>query len=551
MQNFIRYGDKVIVKSEYSVKSEKGWGLLSAEGFFDDRIYFEKFSKSESLSVTLRDNIFVICPKLNSEFHKEYATSLSFYEKIEKLKNNTLNRGNMNQNKIETVMGDLKEKMIKLQEKINYEKKINRELIKNSKGSYLRYGDGFQLMHHKSKFFLNSCNVCSNTNAIGYQADISKNFNEGMVMRILPKFNSFQNGDYIQSGDEVKIQSAENEFYLTINFHDTFTDFNAFNTVGRNADTNQLTGMNIFNVEPKYGIFFNNANKNSWKVHIFQPYTQTNKQNVGWLDLIRLVHYDSNLQLTINSRNENLDKLVLHNATEEDTCDNFGTFLWQFENVRLDPDSFTETHFEKIQNFSLRNVYCSKIFLLNEHDSNITLVDRAESDKLENFSLNLIKHKAEQTNSILHNKSIKKIMEVIETKLKDTIKNNNNYHVFFGEGNNRHYLHANYMKLNSLVGHKDNLEIEICVGDPNVKDDYFIIQKIVKKEAHWIFFAISLVKYLRSFINIRNFENFLKKIDKHLIEIVMFVFDDHNRSSVCVSTTDLSKYKIYSLIFCY
>ncbi len=44
-----------------------------------------------------------------------------------------------------------------------------------------------------------------------------------MIFKIIPRFNSFQNGDLIQYGDEVKVQCSKTEFYLAINYNETFS----------------------------------------------------------------------------------------------------------------------------------------------------------------------------------------------------------------------------------------------------------------------------------------------------------------------------------------
>ena len=50
-----------------------------------------------------------------------------------------------------------------------------------------------------------SKNICSNTSAIGYIIEMSKIFSRDMILKIKPRFKSFQNGDFIQYNDEVKI----------------------------------------------------------------------------------------------------------------------------------------------------------------------------------------------------------------------------------------------------------------------------------------------------------------------------------------------------------
>ena len=56
-------------------------GFLSSYGFLDDEIYFEKIEKKEAY-LNYRNYLFVVCPKLNSEFHDEYKKSNKHLQKL-------------------------------------------------------------------------------------------------------------------------------------------------------------------------------------------------------------------------------------------------------------------------------------------------------------------------------------------------------------------------------------------------------------------------------------------------------------------------------------
>lgn len=46
-------------------------------------------------------------------------------------------------------------------------------------------------MNSPSKSYLVVKKVCTNTNAIGYVSEMSKNFSSDMILRILPRYKSF------------------------------------------------------------------------------------------------------------------------------------------------------------------------------------------------------------------------------------------------------------------------------------------------------------------------------------------------------------------------
>jgi hypothetical protein len=59
-------------------------GYLSSYGFLNDEVYYEKVESSEAL-VNYRNLLFVICPKLNSEFHDEFKKSQKNFYHLSKL----------------------------------------------------------------------------------------------------------------------------------------------------------------------------------------------------------------------------------------------------------------------------------------------------------------------------------------------------------------------------------------------------------------------------------------------------------------------------------
>ena len=544
MLNFLRYGDKIILQSSFTNKDSESWGLLSAEGFYNERIYFETLGgePSKSTSKNLRDNIFVVCPSLDYEFHKEYSTSLNFYDKIEKMKNNTLNSDGINRNKIDRVLDDLKQKMIKLQAKMDQEVSINKKIMKESKGRYVRYTDAVQLLHHKSKYFLTSRNVSSNTSTIGYQAEISRTFSEGMLMKILPRFNPFQDGDYIQSGDEVKIQAVETEFYLAINPYESFTDYSTFNAIKFDSiEGNQMNNLNFLNNDPKFGIYFNNTSKNGWKICIFQAYEANKGDKMCWSDLFRVIHFENGLLLTIqNSPDMDGKLLVLENSEAIDRSKGYSKYLWQAESVNLTEDSISTESLSHIKDFALRNIYANKITGLDDKDK-ISIVENIERQVADKYSINFVKRMLSMRGARVKEPALQKHDGDAESK-PTTFTNSANYYLTCkNTPGSVLYLQSVYSESQRQMPEEVTQKLQISVEFTTNKEDSFIVQRISKEEQYWIFRALSLVKHLKSFIGIRNFENFIKKIDLYLVEIVMFIFDD--KSVLSLQFPDLLKYK--------
>jgi hypothetical protein len=57
--------------------------LQETEGF-DQVRHSQKHVPSVPNMITYRDCVFVVCPKLNTEFHKEHKKSLLYYKKLKK-----------------------------------------------------------------------------------------------------------------------------------------------------------------------------------------------------------------------------------------------------------------------------------------------------------------------------------------------------------------------------------------------------------------------------------------------------------------------------------
>ena len=561
MSNFLKYGDKVIIQSSYTRDKKKQWGFLSAEGFFNEKLYFEIFDPTLKKNKNLRENLFVLCPTLNCEFHQEYLRSLKFYKKIKKIKKNSLNNDYINKGNVEIVLKDLEEKLKKLQNKMDIEKEINEDIMEKKKGEYIRYEDQFQLYHYASKYFLTSKNVCSNTSAIGYVTEMSNIFSEDMNLKILPRFNSFQNGDFIQYNDEVKLQSSVTEFYLTINFGfgEVQTNYQDNNFNNTQNDLLNIANLNLNETESKYGTFFNHTSKNSWVFLNFPEIedSKMKKLNVDWFDLVRIYHINTNSLLKLHVDFDNIEKIVLVEENPDLLTDNFVEYLWQFDMLNINLEYFNKKKFGKIKDFCLYNIFYNRFFGLDLEENpqvyksvgktnnklckinyEFPFLDNNMFMTFKDNKLNLINNQNEDylevdKNLYLYFKNIKedKVYFSIINRIKELGKNGDINNNCSDSDSDSDFFIIDENKNFGSLGTTSNPLIEDC----------FIFQKIDKEEQAWIFYSLSLIKVLKKILNNRNFENFLRKIDKHLVEIIMFLFDDQKLLHLHFSNTNYYK----------
>ena len=236
MEDFQKYGDSVVFyhqgknvggkqdnTSNVSKNNENSCGILSAQGFIDTGVYFQKQNNNVEFEnsgipskidlLNFQDGVFRITPKLNFDFHKEHKKTMKYYKKLIRALNNSKEGEQENLKKLKE---DLESKLAKLTERMKKEKKLNKNLIKDIEDKFITYGTEVQLMHADSYSFIKARSDCANTEKIGYNCDVSLWYSSGMVFKILPKFKSRQEGDVIQVRDHVIQQNVKHEAYQDI-----------------------------------------------------------------------------------------------------------------------------------------------------------------------------------------------------------------------------------------------------------------------------------------------------------------------------------------------
>ena len=103
-------------------------GYLSSFGFLNDEIFFEKVSSQQKLP-SYRNYLFVITPKLNSEFHDEYKKAKKNYQNIVELNNDKQN-----------YLASLQAKTQNLQDGVRREIELNRAIVDNYEGKEVVFG---------------------------------------------------------------------------------------------------------------------------------------------------------------------------------------------------------------------------------------------------------------------------------------------------------------------------------------------------------------------------------------------------------------------------
>ncbi len=70
-----------ILTNKTAINSLMHNGFLSSYGFLNDELYFEKVDKKD-FKLNFKNYLFVVTPKLNSEFHDEYKKSKKHLSKL-------------------------------------------------------------------------------------------------------------------------------------------------------------------------------------------------------------------------------------------------------------------------------------------------------------------------------------------------------------------------------------------------------------------------------------------------------------------------------------
>jgi hypothetical protein len=160
-----------------------------------------------------RDFLFIVTPKLKSNFHNEYVKAT---EELKTVQKNFLSQEFEEQMRTRSQFQKFESRVQKAKERADEEVLGNEEIMREWHGRKVTYGSEVQLLHRDSGMFIAASKECSNTDQIGFKVELSKFYKSSMVFRINPRFNSREKGNPIQFGDQIFIENIKRKNHLCI-----------------------------------------------------------------------------------------------------------------------------------------------------------------------------------------------------------------------------------------------------------------------------------------------------------------------------------------------
>lgn len=386
MNNFLRYGDLVVLRLHKYISDhkktdrlvereaerentqkeaaneanqlsknehEKYVGYISGTGYLDNRIYFQTVPYNPDLLedtsipetqipllTNFRDFVFVITPKLNFEFHKDYVKTLNQYKKF--LKQLGLHKDVTKERK--EIKQNYEEKLSKLRQRVLKEKELNKSMIAASSGSFMNYGNEVQLMHRDSGYFIHAMDECSQTKRIGYYCELSNWFSSRMIFQIIPRFKSRDIGDLIQAGESVLFKSTYNSCFISHIKEYNKEIYNDFSKFEINSEHYFRRHKHL--VDPsctRFQLYLSQEVEVSWKIELHSRIRNHSQDRLYGDSLIKLQHTESNAYIgadipMIVSRPEELRTEVFartYMGNLENEITTLGC-IWEIEHTRVD-----------------------------------------------------------------------------------------------------------------------------------------------------------------------------------------------------------------------
>ena len=468
MSNFLRYGDLIVLThSEQEGRTgleqrargegeDKG-GVLTTLGFIDTGLYFQYLppqgGREKTDMANFKDGVFKITPKLNFDSHKEFKKCMEYYQNVEEGIRICYNEDETE--KLTAVRDDLMTKIERLQERLKKEQLINGSIIRDSLGTFVKYGAEVQLMHFDSNTFVASSRDSSHTEKIGYTCFLGSLFTAGMIFRLLPRFKSRQEGDCIQIRDHLLIYNVKRQAYLSI-----------AKDIDHTLYDDRLCGRikNPFLIDPqiidprtdRHRVYLSQESQQTFQLMLYRRFVEDPKDDVLlWGgDMIRFMHSEIEADLTadISYRGEGETDLYFRQYQGEvaEELISAGSF-WYIEHQTLEMagERFHITSMEGNRSFCptvrLRHVVTNRVvvpFQNRDHDP-------------EQFSVGLCRDLAQS------NLSISLELEPVVTVLSSLTHGQT---VFVRDCMTQCYL--SYSRQNSLTMDTDKLMNLLKVTDP-------------------------------------------------------------------------------------
>jgi hypothetical protein len=282
---------------------------------------------------------------------------------------------------------NLEKKLKVAQDRVNNEKKVNDKKIISAYGSNISYGSTIMLQHCDSGEYLGAAQECSITTKIGYKVSLSHNFSKRMKFKLLPRFQSRNDGEPVQISDVVYFENVKYGTYLSVFMTCSQGDYSsnphAFEhslMVERSTGNNKIKPTNPLIPEKNCidpscttnHIYLSQDKEYSWGffVHQINPQIELDPNNciVGYNhqnlvyggDLVRIKHTENGAYLTADiiypQRRTKMKKLKInrpHGGTADKTEGGDATETVEKEVVYLQPEHGTQqVYFKAYENAS-------------------------------------------------------------------------------------------------------------------------------------------------------------------------------------------------------
>jgi hypothetical protein len=551
-QNFLTYGDLIILYmlpgscskqmdgSQQNSEIGTSGAILTTQGFMDENIYIHElppqpkgqpFDLQSTLYMPrMRSAAFIVTPDLKYEFHKNYKSTMKYYRNLE---NNILTATREQKQELITLKESLGIQLGKLHERMKKEEQFNLSKIRDSEGKSVQYGDEIQLMHYDSKSFLNALSQVSETETIGYDCVLSKFFSSSMIFKILPKYRSRSQGDYIQLRDHVYFENVKHKAYLDFSpqmvTRIVFSQSESVNPF--------LCNHSLFSrADKRYNIFLSKEVENSFQIIMFRSHQIEKTSNIAGGTIVRIIHSESNSELTANICYDNEKEEQVHFRIYEGEFKQESSSLsslWVLEHLGFENNgdrfSYQQTDMVSRISTTLR-------------------IRHFMSGKLLRF-----KQSGDATTMVLTNENEKSLEFEVEPVIKNSKFITDNQFYFMQEKNEKLFLKMNHRKILSrdteklmeVLASKDpdylffplnemdlsEKRYQACLGHEFSSEDAYVIKRISdheKSDLLYMWSGVPTLKYAVNCFRTKNDEqisNVHSITLKFLKKLILFLFD--------------------------
>ncbi|EAR94170.2 cation channel family protein (macronuclear) [Tetrahymena thermophila SB210] len=566
--NYLRFGDKIVIKGFLSRGQQDYGGFLCAKGFTQSNISFQvipndilqkssEYTNNLSFLKNYNDFVFQIWPRLNFQASKEYRhhqKRVDYLQKnIEKLVQDNKRRTQrhiaesytetqkIKLKKMDTKLDVDLQKLIDekdqyesisqtLKENVQRENEMNLKSLNQFQGQPVGYGTEIQIMHVDSGLFLSSQTIASDSEKSAYKFQLSKDYSSGMIFRILPKYRLRNIGDTIQYRDQMIIQSVKLRFSVSFSEEQAeigknkqpVQDFNEYKQVEEKK--NDKISFIIDTYISQYS-------EVAWE---FRKYSTCSSQNnlpksvISGGDFVRFFHSETEGYLTadIAYQNQLLPQVYLgnYNGTYEQEKYSISS-VWQIEQIndynKGGPISISQDS-ESVF-FYLRHVQTGRLLSFNQGGFSLDQdKDNIQQLDYQNAFVQFIQTKASDIQYLENQQSyhisiLKNYMDITKEP-EQVLENNENVQIpGFYQG---------------LKDKEFNFNRQIINSDLEINDENALqIQKLSEQEKSDILFSLSAQPVLIKFVNIFKYKqssdlithDLKQKVTQSLEQLIRFV----------------------------